>query len=78
VGLSDHTTSTLTGALAVAAGATIVEKHIRLHDTSQDCPDYPHSLCANEWSGPVGDVSLHHFNTFKQYVSNIREAERAL
>lgn len=68
-GLSDHTTSMLTGALAVAAGATIVEKHIRLRETSKDNPDYPHSLEAL----PLGGVC-----DFAEYVYNIREAEKAL
>lgn len=71
-GLSDHTTSTLTGALAVAAGATIVEKHIRLFDTSQDCPDYPHSLLAD------GGIVYGLQTPFAEYVSNIREAERCM
>lgn len=68
-GLSDHTTSVLTGALAVAMGGTIVEKHVRLWNTPKDNPDYPHSLVAE----PSGDEY-----SFTKYVSNIREAERAL
>ncbi len=79
-GLSDHTTSTLTGALAVAAGATIVEKHIRLHDTAESNPDYGHSLIADEYvvddahgNGLTKDVSQ-----FWRYVRNIREAERCM
>jgi sialic acid synthase SpsE len=68
-GLSDHTTSTLTGAVAVGAGATIIEKHIKLSDTDKSNPDYGHSLEAN-W---VGDM-----NDFHYYVANIREAERML
>lgn len=79
-GLSDHTTSTLTGALAVAAGATIVEKHIRLVSTSHDNPDYPHSMTANCPSlDSQGDWGCEgHRDCFAQYVSNIREAEAAL
>jgi N,N'-diacetyllegionaminate synthase len=70
-GLSDHTTSTLTGALAVAAGATIIEKHIRLRATSPECPDYGHSLVAD-------CMFCEGSECFGWYVANIREAERAL
>jgi N,N'-diacetyllegionaminate synthase len=71
-GLSDHTTSTLTGALAVAAGATIVEKHIKLCDTPGDNPDFPHSLNADCHAGCEG------VRCFQTYVDYIRQAERAL
>ena len=71
-GLSDHTTSTLTGALAVAAGATIIEKHIRLHDTDPKNPDYGHSLEADEIHDGGAPPA------FWDYVRNIREAERAM
>ena len=75
-GLSDHTTSTLTGALAVAAGATIIEKHIKLDSTPPDNPDYPHSLvCIDTGIYSCADEDL---NTFAPYVSNIREAELAM
>ena len=62
-GFSDHTTSTLTGALAVAAGATILEKHIRLEDTDPLNPDYGHSLPPDQ---------------FALYVQNVRLAEQAI
>jgi len=39
-GYSDHTQLPLTGALAVAAGAKIVEVHFRLEDTKPECPDF--------------------------------------
>lgn len=72
-GLSDHTTSLLTGALSVAAGGSIVEKHIRLHDTDKANPDYGHSLIADaQDDDPPG-----HSN-FGAYVEYIREAEKAL
>lgn len=65
-GLSDHTTSLITGALAVAAGASIVEKHIRLGDADPKNPDYDVSL-------PCDDMyKFHH------YVWCIRQAEKAL
>lgn len=40
VGFSDHSTHKLTGAMAVAAGAQLVEFHVRLHDTPSTNPDY--------------------------------------
>ena len=40
VGLSDHTRHPLTGALAVAAGADVIEFHVRLHDTDPANADY--------------------------------------
>ncbi len=43
VGFSDHTTSTLTGAFAVAAGARVLEKHFTL-DASAVGPDHAVSL----------------------------------
>jgi len=60
VGFSDHTTSVQSGALAVACGATIIEKHLRLDTTSPDNPDYPHALAPAD---------------FTEYVRRIREAE---
>lgn len=62
-GFSDHTESVLTGALAVAAGATIIEKHLRLDDTDPANPDYGHSLSPNQ---------------FALYVQNTRLAEAAM
>jgi N,N'-diacetyllegionaminate synthase len=43
VGFSDHTTETISGALAVAAGAVILEKHLT-HDRSAAGPDHAASL----------------------------------
>ena len=43
VGYSDHTTGLLTGMLAVAAGACIIEKHLT-HDTTAAGPDHAASL----------------------------------
>lgn len=60
LGLSDHTRHVLTGALAVAAGAEIVEVHVRLDDTHEANPDYAVSLSPDE---------------AKEYVENIRLAE---
>lgn len=86
-GLSDHTTSTLTGAVAVGAGARILEKHVRLSDTPSDDPDYGHSLVldleldyAIPFVGPDGFTHIHSKSSspFKTYVDNVREAERML
>ncbi len=62
VGYSDHTPGLQTGALAVMAGAVVIEKHLT-HDPSAKGPDHAASL------GP---------EAFKQYVSDIREAQCAM
>jgi len=59
-GLSDHTKNPLTGALAVALNAEIIETHFRLEDTSRDCPDFAVSRSPEE---------------LKLYVQYIRQAE---
>jgi sialic acid synthase SpsE len=74
-GFSDHTTSTLTGAVAVGAGARIIEKHVRLSDTPVDDPDYGHSLVVD--FADNGFLARSPY-AFKTYVDNIREAERML
>ena len=43
-GLSDHSSLLVTGAFAVCAGATIIEKHFRHRQTLESNPDYHHSL----------------------------------
>lgn len=60
IGFSDHTMSTLTPALAVAQGATVIEKHFTL-DRTMEGPDHPFALEPNE---------------LKEMVSLIREAEK--
>jgi sialic acid synthase SpsE len=62
-GLSDHSANVLTGALAVAAGATILEVHVRPDNCPPSNPDYPHSLTLEQ---------------FRQYVANVRFAELAM
>ena len=47
IGFSDHTMSTLTPALAVAKGATVIEKHFTL-DRTMKGPDHPFALEPNE------------------------------
>jgi sialic acid synthase SpsE len=43
-GFSDHTGRVLTGSYAVAAGASIIEFHIRLRDTDPSNPDFACAL----------------------------------
>lgn len=62
-GYSDHSRNVLTGAIAVACGAEIVEVHFKLHDTPADNPDYGHSLRSEQ----LGN-----------YIENIRQAELML
>lgn len=64
-GLSDHTDPALvwTGAIAVAAGAEIVEAHLRLDGTNPQNPDYPHAMTV--WQ-------------FRDYVRHIKFAEACL
>lgn len=63
IGYSDHTRSVLTGALAVATGAEIIEVHFRLDSTDPANPDYGHSLSPDQ---------------LRQYVQNVRFAELAM
>lgn len=60
-GLSDHSAYMWMGGLAVAAGAHIVEVHMKLDSTTEDDPDYKHS-----WN-PV------HLGA---YIANIRLVEK--
>lgn len=62
-GYSDHSCNTLTGAIAVACGAEIVEVHFKLFHTPIDNPDYGHSLSQPE---------------LRQYIANIRQTELML
>jgi len=49
LGYSDHTTSTLTGAYAVASGARVLEKHLTC-DRNATGPDHAASLDGNQFS----------------------------
>jgi sialic acid synthase SpsE len=60
VGYSDHTTSAATGALAAAAGAVIVEKHLT-YDCGAKGPD--HAVSADP-------------HQFERYVRQVREADK--
>jgi sialic acid synthase SpsE len=61
-GLSDHTTSPTMGAMAVAAGACVLEKHFTL-DRNAVGPDHAMSLDPSQW---------------KEYVAAVRAMEAAL
>jgi len=58
IGLSDHTCNVLTGALAVAAGAEIIEVHVRLDDTDEDNPDYAVSLSPEDVLEYMGNIRI--------------------
>lgn len=62
-GFSDHTQSASMGGYAVTAGATTIEKHLRLATTEDTNPDYPHSLEPG---------------MFRKYVLDVRWAEKLL
>ena len=62
-GISLHCPDVRVGAWAVCAGAKIIEAHIKLEDTEENNPDYPHSF-----------DTIH----FREFVGNIRDAEVAL
>jgi sialic acid synthase SpsE len=62
-GYSDHSRNVLTGAIAVACGAEIVEVHFKLHDTPTGNPDSGHSLWPEQLAA---------------YIDNIRMAELML
>ncbi len=64
-GFSDHSdpAETFTGALAVAAGARIIEAHVRVAGQDTSLPDYPHAMDGEQ---------------FREYVRFIRVAEQAV
>jgi len=62
IGFSDHSNSVISGAIAIALGANIIEKHITLNKKLFG-PDHKSSLEPNE---------------FRTYISNIKEAEKML
>ena len=63
VGFSDHSAHVGTGALAVAAGAQVLEVHMRLHDSNPGNPDYATALDPG---------------ALLEYVKRVREAEGML
>lgn len=62
VGYSDHTLGSQVAVMAVAMGATVIEKHFTL-DKAMEGPDHKASLCPEE---------------LKEFVSDIRQAELIL
>ena len=62
-GYSDHSCNRLTGALAVACGAKIIEVHFKLGMTPENNPDFEHSLT---------------YFGLEDYIKNIRMAELML
>lgn len=62
-GFSDHTANPVMGALAYAAGARIIEAHVRAHLTPRSNPDFGHALDPKQWC---------------TYVKNVRAAELAI
>ena len=64
-GFSDHTAPNYvtSGALAVCAGAEILEAHFRLADTESDNPDYAHAMTPDQ---------------LQSYVLNVEVAELAM
>ncbi|HYE59398.1 MAG TPA: N-acetylneuraminate synthase family protein [Rhodothermales bacterium] len=63
LGLSDHSIGSVAAVIAVAYGATVIEKHIRHDRTHPGNPDYPAAMAPTD---------------FLYYVDAIREAELML
>lgn len=70
VGFSDHTRYFMMGALAAAAGAEMIEVHVKPSWCQDDNPDAPHSLTVEEQPWVEG--------AFTRYLELIRTAEDAL
>ena len=75
-GLSDHTESPFTPALAVAAGATIIEKHFTLSKKLPG-PDHPFALEPNELKQMVYNVRFAESSIQKQSSDEISTSEQA-
>lgn len=82
-GISDHTMSPLTPALAVAAGATVVEKHFTLSKRLSG-PDHPFALEPHELKEMVDHIRYaelcmgHKGNTLTQSEKNFQNAMRSV
>lgn len=74
-GLSDHTTSTLTPALAVAAGATIVEKHFTLSKKLPG-PDHHFALEPNELVEMIKNVRFAEKTLLRKDTNTISKSEQ--
>ncbi len=62
-GYSDHTRNVWTGACAVAAGASVIEVHVRLDDTRPENPDYQTALDETD---------------LRRYAEGVRVADRLI
>lgn len=82
-GISDHTISTLTPALAVAAGATVVEKHFTLSKRLTG-PDHPFALEPYQLKEMVDHIRYaelcmgHKTDNFTQSEQNFKQAMRSV
>lgn len=76
-GYSDHTGRLITGALAVALGARILEVHLRLDDTNPANPDYGHSLTPDQLRDYIMLANIA-FQERGDGVKRIQESERSL
>jgi sialic acid synthase SpsE len=74
-GLSDHTESPFTPALAVAAGATIIEKHFTLSKKLPG-PDHPFALEPNQLKQMVEYIRFAEKSISKQNSNNISDSEK--
>jgi len=74
-GLSDHTESPFTPALAVAAGASIIEKHFTLSKKLPG-PDHPFALEPNELNQMVKHIRFAEKATQKQNSDEISNSEQ--
>ena len=73
-GLSDHTESTLTPALAVASGATIIEKHFTLSKYLPG-PDHPFALEPNELKEMIQYIQFAEKSITKKFSMGISTSE---
>ena len=74
-GLSDHTESPFTPALAVAAGATIIEKRFTLSKHLPG-PDHPFALEPNELKQMVDNIKFAELSIQKQISDEISTSEQ--
>tara|TARA_R110001592_G_scaffold161118_2_gene393611 strand:- start:460 stop:1476 length:1017 start_codon:yes stop_codon:yes gene_type:complete len=74
-GLSDHTESSFTPALAVIAGATIIEKHFTLSKNLPG-PDHPFALEPNELKQMIDNIRFAELSIQKQSSDEISPSEQ--
>ena len=84
-GISDHTLSTLVPALAVAKGATVIEKHFKLWNDIYNfkTPDSGHSLEPYDFKTMIGNIKeaeIHSIQRPEHLIEeegNLRKAQRS-